>query len=90
MGSIWELGLKQDGEGVAKKGKVPQGKVDLRRYGFLCMVLAVVLAAAFILIIATGQLGVTSSIPLLSAALVGPIFLAVIGLMLLRIARHGK
>jgi hypothetical protein len=84
MGSIWDFGLKK--EGVAKKGKAP-GKVNFRLYGILCLVLAIVLAAVFIIILATGQTDGASLLPLVFAALIGPGFLAVIGVMLWRLAR---
>lgn len=87
MGSLWDLGLKKDDEGVTKKGKAPLGKVDLHRYGILCIVLAMVIAAILVLIMATGQMGGIELLPLLLAALVGPAFLAVIGVMLLRLAQ---
>ena len=57
MGSIWDLGLKKDDDSGAKKGQAPPGKVDLRLYGLICIVLAVILAAVFVLILATGQIG---------------------------------
>jgi hypothetical protein len=86
MGSIWDFGLKN--EGVAKKGKAP-GTVNLRLYGLLCIALAALLAAVFIIFMVTSQLS-TSTLALLLAALIGPVFLAVIGLLLLRMAKQKK
>jgi uncharacterized membrane protein len=86
MGSFWDFGLKQEGK-KATKAK-PVKRLDLRTYGIICVVLALILAVVFIAILISSGNDAASKIALVLASLLGPLFLGAIGIMLIRMAKH--
>jgi hypothetical protein len=85
MGSIWDFGLKKD-EPEAGKASPPR-KVNFRLYGWACVISALALAVVFVAIFFASGVSDTSQLALVLAALLGPLFLGIIGLMLLKMAK---
>jgi hypothetical protein len=86
MGSIWDFGLKKDEKNASKAA--PPRKINFRLYGWACIISALALAVIFISIFFSSGAIDTSQLALVLASLLGPLFLVIIGMMLLKMARR--